>query len=164
MLAQLLLTQYTKMQNDIEFMELALQEAKKAFKKGEVPIGAVVVKDGKVIAKAYNTKETKKNTTYHAEINVINKASKKLRGWRLLDCTLYVTMEPCIMCAGAIYHARIPRVVFGCFDHKFGGFGSLVDVNQLKTNHKVKIKSGILAEKSAKLLKEFFQKKRSVRN
>lgn len=143
-----------------DFMISALAEAEKAFKKGDVPIGCIIVHNERIIARAHNLKEKKQDCTAHAEMLAIRKASKKLKNWRLNDCILFTTVEPCIMCSGAIYHARISAVYYGCNDHKFGGYGSLTDVNQLKTNHRVKVHSGILADRSAALLKDFFKDKR----
>lgn len=141
-------------------MRAALTEAQKAYQKGEVPIGCVIVNNGKIIARGHNLKEQQQDCTAHAEIIALKKATRKLKNWRMNDCLLFTTVEPCIMCAAAIYHARIAKVYYGCPDPKFGGYGSLVDLNQLKTNHKVKISSGILAEQSVSLLKKFFQDKR----
>ncbi len=143
-----------------DFMRLALKQAEIAGKKGDVPIGAIIVKENKIIAKGYNLKEKKNNAILHAEIVAINKASKKLKNWRLNDCILFSTVEPCIMCAGAIYHARIKQVFYGCSDPKFGGYGSLTNIQQLKTNHYVETTGQIMAEQSAQLLKDFFKDKR----
>ena len=140
-------------------MLLALNEAKKAFNAHEVPIGAVLVYKNKIIARAYNRIEQKQDATAHAEIQVIQKASKKLQSWRLNDMSLYVTCEPCIMCAGAIIHARIAHVYFGCKDKRWGSFYSINDFSK-KFNHTVKIEGGILEEETKKLLQEFFQRKR----
>lgn len=145
-------------------MEAALTEAEKAAKKGDVPVGAVIVKDQRIIARAHNRKERQKDTTAHAEILAIQKASKKLKNWRLTDCTLFATVEPCIMCSGAICHARISTVYYGCSDPKFGGYESLTNINQLNTNHQVQLHSGIMAERAASLLKKFFQEKRKKTN
>jgi tRNA(adenine34) deaminase len=150
--------------DDLYFMGLALAEAGKALKKGEVPIGAVLVKGDKVIARGHNLKESKQDTTNHAELEVIRKASKKLKNWRLTETTLYSTVEPCVMCAAAIAHARISKVVFGCYDHKFGGYGSLVNVNELKTNHRLELVPEFQAEAAAKLLKEFFKYRRQTKD
>lgn len=145
-----------------EFMELALAEAEKGFLRGEVPVGAVLVRGNEVIAKAHNRREGEKDPTAHAEILVIREASERTGDWRLLDTTLYITAEPCPMCAGAILLARIPRVVFGCYDKKFGGGGSLYNLLQdERFNHRVEVVAGILGDKCSNLLQEFFRKLRS---
>ena len=143
-----------------KFMEEALKEAQKAFEKQEVPVGAVIVKDGKIIAKAHNLKETKKNATAHAEILAIEKASKKLNSWRLIDCDMYVTLEPCTMCMGAIISARIKNLYIGALDEKTGACGSFVDLSAYKYNHIVNIFKGILKDKCEYILKDFFKKLR----
>lgn len=149
------------MEPNVLFMKAAIKEAMKAELKDEVPIGAVIVKNGKIIARAHNTRETKQISTHHAEINCIEKACRKLKTWRLEDCTLYVTLEPCPMCAGAIYQARIERVVFGAFDPKGGSYGSCFDLNEVKgLNHYPKIQGTILEKECADLLKLFFKRKR----
>jgi len=148
------------MNTDETYMQMAISEAEKAYKKGEAPVGCVIVHNGKAIAKAHNLRESRKNALSHAEIIAIGKAAKKLNGWRLLDCTLYVTLEPCPMCAGAIINARIPRVVFGAFDPKAGCFGSIHDFTKSGFNHSPVVVSGVLAEESAALLKSFFREKR----
>jgi tRNA(adenine34) deaminase len=148
------------MNNDIYYMRLALEQAKTAYKKGEVPIGCVIIHNGKVIAKAYNLRETKKDPLAHAELIAIRKASRALHGWRLQGCTLYVTLEPCPMCAGAVINARIPHVVYGASDPKAGCFGSLYDFTSGGFNHIPRITSGILCEECALLLKDFFKLKR----
>lgn len=140
-----------------KFMEIALQEAQKAFDKEEVPVGAIIVKDGKIIAKAHNLKETKKNATAHAEILAIEKASKKLNSWRLIDCDMYVTLEPCTMCMGAIISARIKNLYIGALDEKTGACGSFVDLSTYKYNHIVNIFKGILKDKCEYILKDFFK-------
>ncbi len=150
------------MQEDKKWMKLALKEAQKAKEKDEVPIGAIIVCDGKVIARAHNLKETSKRSISHAEILVIEKANKKTKDWRLNNCTLYVTIEPCVMCCGAIIQSRIKRVVYGACDKKFGGIQSNLEIfKQPNWNHYPEITSGILAEESAAIIKEFFQKKRN---
>lgn len=141
-------------------MKLALDMAEKAKKKDEVPVGAIIVCNGKIIAKAYNTRETKKNPLGHAEILAIQKASKKLGGWRLLDCTLYVTLEPCPMCAGAIVNARIDHVVFGAYDPKGGAFGSIYNLAEGKLNHTPVVTGGVLQKECANCLKTYFSEKR----
>lgn len=143
-----------------EYMEIALKEAQKAYKKGDVPVGAVIVKNGKVIAKAHNKKESKKVSTYHAEILVIEKACKKLKTWRLTECEMYVTLEPCLMCAGAILQSRIEKLYFSTTNQKFGYVSSIDSILNQKNNHKVEIHEGLCKEKSQKLLVDFFENKR----
>ncbi|MBQ5321044.1 MAG: tRNA adenosine(34) deaminase TadA [Oscillospiraceae bacterium] len=139
------------------FMREALKEAAKAAKKGETPVGAVIVRDGKIIARAHNLREKKKNALQHAEVLAINKACKLLGGWRLIGCSLYVTLEPCPMCAGAIINSRIERVVFGASDKKAGSCGSVVNLFELPYNHKPKVISGVLEENCGSILTEFFK-------
>ena len=145
---------------DIKFMKKAIARAKAASRVGEVPIGAVIVKDGKVIATGRNMRENKKNALLHAELVAIDRACKKLGAWRLEGCTLYVTMEPCPMCAGAIINSRIERVVYGAKDHRFGAFGSALDVNNAGLNHKPEIVGGVLGERCADILSSYFKQKR----
>lgn len=142
------------------YMNLALKEAEKAYKKGDVPVGAVIVKDGKLIAKAHNKKEKSKVAVYHAEILAIKKACKKLKTWHLNDCELYVTLEPCLMCAGAIIQARIPKVYFSTVNHKFGYVSSIDSLLNDRNNHKVEVYEGMCKEQSQKLLTDFFKNKR----
>ena len=140
------------------YMMEALKEAKKAYQKNEVPVGAVIVKNGKIIARAHNLKETKCDTTQHAEILAIQKASKKLKSWRLIDCQMYVTLEPCTMCMGAIIHARIDSLFIGTLDPKTGACGSFIDLNKnYEYNHKVTIEKGILKDECEQALKNFFK-------
>ncbi len=148
------------MKHDEQFMAEAIRMAKKAVKKDEVPVGAVIVHKGRIIAKACNLRETKRSPLAHAEILAIQKAAKKLGGWRLPGCTLYVTLEPCPMCAGAIVNARIEEVVFGAYDPKGGAMGSLYDLAEGKLNHKPKVNSGVMEEQCALLLKSYFKSKR----
>ena len=149
------------MNEDEKFMKLALKEADKAEAKGEVPIGCIIVVDGKVIAKAHNLRETKKDPTAHAEIIALRKAGKKLGDWRLEDAVVYVTCEPCPMCAGALVWARIKKLVYGCSDPKAGAINSLYGIGRDKRlNHRFEVKSGVLAEECAERLKRFFKKKR----
>lgn len=143
------------------FMKEALKEANKALLINEVPIGCVIVKDDKIIARAYNKKETGKNATYHAEILAINKASKKIGDYRLTDTTIYVTLEPCTMCAGAIISARIPNLVYAAKDPRFGAHESFINLFDYNFNHKVNVKKGVLEEESSKLIKDFFKKLRN---
>ncbi len=141
---------------DIRFMKAALARARAAERVGEVPIGAVIVKDGQIIASGRNMREMKRNALLHAEIVAIDRACKKLGAWRLEDCTLYVTMEPCPMCAGAIVNSRIKRVVFGCSDQKAGAYGSVLDMSEYPLNHKYEVEGGVLAEECGALLSGFF--------
>lgn len=145
---------------DFEFMEEAISEAKLAEDIDEVPIGAVIVKDGKIIARAHNTRETSKCATHHAEILAIEVACRTLGGWRLPETTLYVTLEPCAMCAGAIINARIPTVVYGAPDLRFGAFGSLIDLSEVPLNHKPELRRGVRSDECKNLLGEYFKKKR----
>ena len=145
---------------DEGFMRLALQLAEQAAREDEVPIGAVLVQDGRVIATAYNRREQNKCATHHAEVLAIEEGCHALGGWRLPRCTLYVTMEPCAMCAGAIVNARIDRVVFGVPDLRFGAFGSLFDLSALPTNHTPTVEGGLLSEESLSLLRAYFNEKR----
>lgn len=146
------------------FMKEALKEAKKAYKKLEVPVGAVIVKDGKIIARAHNLKETKKDTTKHAEILAIQKASKKIGQWRLLECEMYVTLEPCSMCAGAIINSRIKKIYLGANDEKTGAVGSVFNLFEDYTfNHKVEVEKGILKQECENILKKFFKELRNIK-
>ena len=145
-----------------KYMKLALKEAQKAYDKKEIPVGAVIVKDGKVIARAHNLKEIKNDTTKHAEILAIQKASKKLGCWRLEDCEMYVTLEPCSMCAGALIQSRIKKVYIGTMDYKTGACGSVLNLlKDFKFNHSVEVETGILVEDCEKILKDFFKELRS---
>ena len=147
-----------------KFMKEALKEAKKATEKLEVPVGCVIVKDGKIIARAHNLKETKTDTTKHAEIIAIQKASRKIEAWRLLDCEMYVTLEPCPMCAGAIIQSRIKKVYIGAMDEKTGACGSVLNLfKDYKFNHKVEVETGIEKEECEKELKEFFKRLREIK-
>ena len=147
-----------------KFMKKALCEAKKAYLKNETPIGAVIVKDGKVIARGHNLRETKKNALCHAEIIAINKACKKLGGWRLFECDMYVTLEPCLMCAGAIVQSRIRNLFFGAYDKKGGAVGSLIDIPGLcGITQRVNTRGGILENECSELLKEFFRELRKTK-
>ena len=143
-----------------KFMSLALKQAKKALVKDEVPIGCVIVKDGKVISTGYNLRETKQNSLLHAEIIAINKACKKLNNFRLENCELYVTIEPCIMCAGAIIQARIKKVYYGAHDIKYGAVQSVTNTFCVPSNHKVEFESGILEDKCSDIVKSFFKELR----
>ena len=147
-------------ESDEKFMREAIASARMAEEIDEVPIGAVAVRDGVVIASAYNTRETSKCATHHAELLCIERVCAALGGWRLPGVTLYVTLEPCAMCAGAIINARIPRVVYGAPDVRFGALGSLVDLSKIPFNHIPEVQGGVLGEECATLLTEYFRKKR----
>lgn len=138
------------------FMEKALELARQSANEGEVPVGAVIVKDNKIIACGRNRRELGKNALYHAEIEAIDNACKALGGWRLWQCEMYVTLEPCPMCAGAIINSRIKAVYYGASDNKAGSFGSVADFNRLPYNHKPEIYAGIMADEAQNLLTEFF--------
>ena len=157
------------MEKEIEkkekFMQEAIKEAKKAYKKLEVPVGAVIIKNGEIIAKAHNLKETKYDTTKHAEILAIQKASKKLKSWRLLDCEMYITLEPCTMCAGAIINSRLKKIYIGAMDEKTGAAGSKLNLFEDYTfNHKVEVEINVLKEECEKILKDFFKELRKIKN
>lgn len=147
-------------ERDRYFMSLALEEAKKCALLDEVPVGAVVVRDNKVIAASGNGRETEKDATFHAECEAIRAASRSLGGWRLVGCELFVTLEPCIMCAGAIINARVPSVIIGAHDPKAGAFGSLCDINALAVNHHPELVFGVMEEECAAILRQFFKEKR----
>ena len=150
------------MQEKEKFMKEALKEAKKAYIKEEIPVGAIIVKDNKIIARAYNKKEEKMDTTKHAEIIAIQKASKRLKAWRLTDCDMYVTLEPCSMCAGALIQSRIRKVYIGTEDKKTGACGSVLNLlEDYKFNHKVEIENEILKEECEAILKKFFKELRN---
>lgn len=152
------------MEKNEKFMREALKEAQKAYEKLEVPVGAVIVKDGKIIARAHNQKETKKDTTKHAEMLAIQKASKKLESWRLIDCEMYVTLEPCSMCAGAIINSRIKKIYIGTLDKKTGAAGSVFNLfEDYVFNHKVEIEKGILQKDCEQILKDFFRELRKIK-
>jgi len=146
-----------KMTTEEKYMRQALKQAKKAYALGEVPIGCVVVYENKIIGRGYNRRNTDKNTLSHAEITAINKASKKIGDWRLEGCTLYVTLEPCQMCAGACVQARVDRVVIGSMSPKSGCAGSVLNILQMEQfNHQVEIMSGVLEQECSSMLSEFF--------
>ena len=144
------------MNDDIRFMQIALELAREAAAEGEVPVGAVVVRDGEVIGTGRNRRETIKNALAHAELEAIDNACRHLGGWQLVGCTLYVTLEPCPMCAGAIINSRIERVVQGAMNPKAGSCGSLINLFDVSYNHRPEVISGICAEESSSLLKSFF--------
>ena len=149
------------MSEEEKYMKEAIRQAKKAYALREVPIGCVIVYDGKIIARGYNRRNTDKNTTSHAEINAIRKASKKLGDWRLEGCTLYVTLEPCQMCAGAIVQSRMKKVVIAAMNPKAGCAGSVINLLQMaQFNHQVEIERGLLGEECSAMLSEFFRQLR----
>ncbi|MBR2987506.1 MAG: tRNA adenosine(34) deaminase TadA [Clostridia bacterium] len=154
----------TQSETDIRYMQAALSLARKAEALGEVPIGAIVVwDDGRIVGEGYNARESEKNALLHAEIMAIDAACKALGGWRLHKATLYVTVEPCVMCAGAIVNARIRRVVYGAKDPRFGAMGSLVDVTKIPFNHTPEVDHGVLEEDCEALMKRFFLSLRAKR-
>lgn len=145
-----------------KYMKLALKEAQKAYDKDEVPIGAIIVKNDKIIAKAHNLRETAKQACAHAEVLAIQKACKKIAAWRLEDCDMYVTLEPCSMCAGAIINARIKNLYIGAMDPKGGAVGSKLNlINDYKFNHSVNVNYGILEEECSEIIKKFFKELRN---
>ena len=147
-----------------KFMQEAIKEAEKAYKKFEVPVGAVIVKNGEIIAKAHNLKETKLDTTKHAEILAIQRASRKLKSWRLIDCEMYITLEPCTMCAGAIINSRIKKIYIGAMDEKTGAAGSKLNLFKDYTfNHNVEVETNIMKEECEKILKDFFKELRKLK-
>lgn len=147
---------------DEKYMREAVRQAKKAYALGEVPIGCVIVHDGKVIGRGYNRRNTDKSTLSHAEITAIRKASKVIGDWRLEECTLYVTLEPCQMCAGAIVQARIPKVVMACMNPKAGCAGSVLNILDVpQFNHQVEVVRGIMEEECARMLRNFFKELRA---
>lgn len=154
------------MENELKekFMQEAIKEAQKAYKKLEVPVGAVIVKDGQIIARAHNLKETKFDTTKHAEILAIQKASKKLKSWRLLDCEMYITLEPCTMCAGAIINSRIKKIYIGAMDEKTGAAGSKLNLFKDYTfNHTVEVETNVMQKECEQMLKDFFKELRKLK-
>ena len=145
-----------------KYMKEALKQAKKAYEKEEIPVGAIIVKDHKIIARAYNEKEYKLDTTKHAEILAIQKASKKLQAWRLTDCDMYVTLEPCSMCAGALIQSRIRKVYIGTMDFKTGACGSVLNLlEDYSFNHRVEVETGVLRDECEQILKQFFKELRN---
>ena len=146
--------------SDEHFMREALKEAERARRRDEVPVGAVVVREGRVIARAHNLREHKKDPSAHSEFIAMTKAARRLKGWRLVGCTLYVTLEPCPMCAGLIINSRIPRVVFGAYDKKAGALGSVYDLNEGRLNHRCELTGGVLEEECSDILKYYFREKR----
>ena len=142
---------------DAEFMDEALELAKQAAQDGEVPVGCVIVRRGEIVGRGRNRREKARNALCHAEIEAINDACANLGGWRLWDCTLYVTLEPCPMCAGAIISARIPKVVYGASDAKYGACGSVCDLTAMEFNHHPVLESGVRQQEAAALMQDFFQ-------
>ncbi len=149
---------------DRYFMSAALELARAAAAQGEVPVGCVIVRDGKILAADYNGREETKNAVYHAECAAIARACRVLGGWRLAGCTLYVTLEPCPMCAGAVWNARVPRVVVGAKDARAGAMGSVIHLNAYPLNHKPIVEFGVLERESRELLQAFFLSRRKPRN
>lgn len=145
------------------FMKAALKEAKKAYAEGEVPVGAVIVRNGEIIARGRNKREKNKNALAHAEIMAIDKACKKLGGWRLFDCEMYVTLEPCPMCAGAIINSRLKKVTIGALDEKSGAVMSVVSLFDLPFNHKPEIEIGLMKDECRKMLSDFFKELRKCK-
>ena len=152
------------MTEDELYMARAIALAKRAEEIDEVPVGALIVRDGEIIAEAYNMRETNKCATHHAELLAIEEACRALGGWRLPGATLYVTMEPCCMCAGAIINARIPRVVYGTHDIRFGAFGSALDLVKIPLNHTPEVVGGVLEDETRTILTEYFRKKRAKKD
>ncbi|GFR36566.1 tRNA adenosine(34) deaminase TadA [Thermobrachium celere] len=145
------------------FMREAIKEAKKCLFIDEVPVGAVVVKDGKIVGRGHNLRETLKDATAHAEILAIKEACRNLGGWRLIDCEIYVTLEPCVMCAGALVNSRIKRLIFGAYDKRFGACGTLYNIAyDERLNHRIEVVGGVLEKECATLLSDFFRKKRGL--
>ena len=152
------------MDNNIKYMKEAIKEAKKAYDIGEIPVGCVIVYNDKIIARGYNKRELNNLALDHAEIIAIKKASKKLNSWRLEECSMYITLEPCIMCSGAIIQSRIKNVYYGAYDNRFGCHKSLTNIFDLKFNHTVNITGGILEEDCSNLIKAFFKELRENKN
>jgi tRNA(adenine34) deaminase len=151
------------MQTDADFMREALRMARKAFDAEEVPVGAAVVRDGKIIGRAYNQVELLKDATAHAEMLALTQAEAAVGDWRLTDCDLYVTKEPCAMCAGALVHLRIRRMIFGCADERAGAAGSVINLLQMPGfNHQCDITAGVLQDECAAILQDFFRKRRNL--
>ena len=147
-----------------KFMKAAIEEAEIAALNGDVPVGAVIVKDGEILAKAHNRREADKNALSHAEVCAISRANELLGSWHLDGCELYVTLEPCPMCAGAIINSRIKRVVYGACDARAGACGSLINLNHYPFNHKFEVVGGVLEQECSKLLSDFFKDRRNKSN
>ena len=154
---------YNNRESDESFMREALRQAQKAYEADEVPVGAIVVRAGKVIGRAYNQVELLKDATAHAEMLALTQAEAAVGDWRLIDCDLYVTKEPCVMCAGALIHVRIRRLIFGCADPKSGGAGGMINLLQHSAlNHDCEITSGVLQNECTAILQDFFRQKRAL--
>lgn len=149
-----------KIYSEEDFMREALEQAKLAYQLEETPIGAIVVREGEIVGRGFNRRETGKNALYHAEILAINEACQRLGGWRLWQCELYVTLEPCPMCAGAIIHSRLKKVIFGAYDKKGGACASVTNLFDMPFNHKPAVTGGILEEECSALIKQFFKELR----
>src|SRR5205809_8131744 len=155
---------YENCESDEAFMREALRQAQKAYEADEVPVGAVVVRGGRIIARAYNQVELLKDATAHAEMLALTQVEAAVGDWRLVDCDLYVTKEPCAMCAGALVHTRVRRVIFGCADPAAGAAGSVINLLQMPTlNHRCDVTSGVLQDECAEILKDFFRERRDAR-
>ena len=151
---------FTQEEKDF-FMSEALKEAEKSLDKAEIPIGCVIVKDGEVVGRGHNAREELNQAIMHAEVMAIQEANRTVGNWRLLDCTLFVTIEPCVMCSGAIGLARIPKVIYGASNQKFGGAGSLYDIlRDERLNHRVEVETGVMEEECAKIMQDFFRQSR----
>ena len=150
--------------NDEYYIKEALKEAKKAYLIDEIPVGCVIVYNDKIIARAYNKREKNRQAADHAEIMALKAPSKKLGSWRLDDCKMYITLEPCIMCSGAIIQSRIKEVIYGAYDYRFGCHKSITNVFDLKFNHNVNIKGGVLEKECSDIIKKFFQELRERKN
>ena len=155
---------YIEMNDNIYYMKEALKEAKKSLLTDDVPVGCIIVHNNKIIARGYNKRENKQQSLAHAEIVAINKACKKLGSWRLEDCTMYITLEPCVMCSGSIIQARIPRVIYGAYDYRFGAHKSLINLFDVKFNHNVEISGGVLENECSTIIKDFFKKLRDKKS
>lgn len=149
---------------DEYYMSLAIEEAKKAYLLDEVPVGAVIVRNGEVVARAHNGREILKDATAHAEILAINEACRRLNGWRLIDCSMYVTLEPCPMCAGALVNSRIEKLVFGAYDLRAGAVKSIYNIPEdQRLNHRLEIVEGFMEEECRELMQSFFKRKRNMK-
>lgn len=155
---------YLEMKDNIYYMKEALKEAKKSLITGDVPVGCVIVYDEKIIARGHNKREDKQQSLAHAEVVAINKACKKLGTWRLEDCTMYITLEPCVMCSGAIIQSRVPRVIYGAYDYRFGAHKSLINLFDVKFNHYVEISGGVLENECSIMIKDFFKELRDKKS
>ena len=155
---------YLEMKDNIYYMKEALKEAKKSLLTGDVPVGCVIVYDDKIIARGHNKREDKQQSLAHAEIVAINKACKKLGSWRLEDCTMSITLEPWVMCSGAIIQSRIPRVIYGAYDYRFGAHKSLINLFDVKFNHNVEISGGVLENECSIIIKDFFKELREKKS